>query len=140
MIIFYLILVQLIGGSTDSEGNVFALNSENVWGPVCDDAWEDSNAQVVCRQLGFTNGTATRQSHFGNVSDVFSMDNVNCSGNEARIQDCSYNLKDDCGRQEGAGVICSNFTGSMSKMRYKAQPCPTFILDLDFSKETFSSI
>ena len=31
-------------------GNVYAINSENKWGPVCDDAnWNDVAARVVCR-------------------------------------------------------------------------------------------
>ena len=34
------------------------------------------------------------------------MDDVNCTGSESRIEDCPYNEHDNCGYNEGAGVIC----------------------------------
>jgi len=100
--------VELRGGNAPSEGNVFVVNSENELGPVCDDIWGRSNARVVCRQLGYANGSPTFESHFGQVSENFAMDDVNCNGGEATIQDCHYLTSDNCGPGEGAGVKCNN--------------------------------
>lgn len=45
-------LVRLAGGDSRKEGRVeIFLNGE--WGSVCDHGWNDVNAAVVCRQLGF---------------------------------------------------------------------------------------
>jgi len=44
--------IRLVGGANYTEGCVeICLNDE--WGTVCDDqVWNDTNAGVVCRQLG----------------------------------------------------------------------------------------
>ena len=73
-----------------------------------DDGWDVTDAQVVCRTLGFsTEGSiATSNSQFGAVSDIFVMDDVHCTGTESHIGLCIHNPIDNCGASEGAGVIC----------------------------------
>ena len=44
--------IRLQGGNA-TLGRVEICNN-NVWGTVCDDVWEDVDAQVACRQLGLT--------------------------------------------------------------------------------------
>ena len=53
--------------------------------------WGLVDAAVVCRQLGYPGvERATKESTFGVVSNKFSMDNVDCGGQEARLQDCQH--------------------------------------------------
>ena len=105
-IIYPLDYVELRGGDNSSSGNVFAVNSNGFFGPVCGDSWGFYDADVVCRQLGFSNGIPHVDSFYGNVPEIFAMDNVGCSGSEYHIQDCTYSTSDDCGPNEGAGVNC----------------------------------
>ena len=123
--------VRLVGGSGRHEGNILVGGITGM--PVCDDGHSAQNAKVVCRfskntrkcftfaflllqnckrnftrMLGYPFGQATMKSHFGRVSSTFKMDDVRCTGNEASLLDCRHNTVDDCGPDEGAGVICSN--------------------------------
>ena len=47
--------VQLVGGATANEGKVLmCLNG--VWGTLCDQAFNATDAQVVCHQAGYSGG------------------------------------------------------------------------------------
>ena len=45
--------VRLQGGTGADEGRV-EVCMNGVWGTVCDNSWNDSDATIVCQQLGFS--------------------------------------------------------------------------------------
>ena len=49
--------VRLVGERYSGEGRVEVCRNQE-WGRVCDDSWDSSETTVVCRQLGFSGGTA----------------------------------------------------------------------------------
>ncbi len=45
--------IQLVGGANNLQGRVEVCNV-GAWGTVCDDSFGTNDAQVVCRQLGYS--------------------------------------------------------------------------------------
>ena len=105
-----------MGGSSYNEGRV-ELNYNGEWGTVCDDGWDDTDAGVVCRQLGFgSSGTAIGFAGFGQGSGSIWLDNVMCTGNESTLASCGHlgiRITRSCSHFEDAGVRCSKLQGEL---------------------------
>ena len=91
------------------------------WGTVCDDSWDDTDASVVCAEVGCSGGTGVQG--FGGGSGKIWMDDVACSGSESSLTACSQSgwESHNCDHSEDAGACCTGInleTGS----------CPEFII------------
>ena len=112
----------MVGGSSYNEGRVEVYyNGE--WGTVCDDGWDDTDAGVVCRQLGFgSSGTAIGSADFVQGSGPIWLADVACTGSESTLVNCGHLGVGitNCYRYEEAGVKCSGEDGKdyMSLMQY----------------------
>ncbi|KAK3586510.1 hypothetical protein CHS0354_033530 [Potamilus streckersoni] len=90
------------------------------WGTVCDDNWDDNDATVVCRMLGFSYGMATTKASFGEGSGRIVLDEVDCQGHESRLDNCKYVWRrHDCGHNEDAGVICKHETSPDVRLHFE---------------------
>ena len=45
--------IRLLGGQVPSEGRV-EICVNKAWGTICDDVWTTSDANVACKQAGFS--------------------------------------------------------------------------------------
>ncbi|XP_034069097.1 neurotrypsin-like isoform X1 [Gymnodraco acuticeps] len=111
--------LRLVGGEEDFEGRVEVFHTGR-WGSICDDQWDDRDAEVVCRQLGF-GGVAKAWSwaHFGQGSGPILLDAVKCTGNELFLDQCPHGdwEQHNCDHMEDAGVSCSPYTGTDGVVR-----------------------
>ena len=87
------------------------VNYNGEWGTVCHDGWDDTDAGVVCRQLGFgSSGTAIGSAGFGQGSGSIWLDSVTCSGNESTLASCGHlgvGVSRNCRHSKDVGVRCS---------------------------------
>ena len=80
---------------------------------MCDDSWDTADAQVVCRQLGYStnNAVALNSAHFGQENGFIYIDDVSCVGTESSLFNCTYNYSYNCNHSEGSGAVkCTNST------------------------------
>ena len=98
---------------------------------MCDNGWGTFDAQVVCKQLGFSATGMTSVSYihhlfsfhillgaryrlwsyygWANLSVPIYLDYMNCAGTETKLINCPHNNPigvTNCGYNEIAGIVC----------------------------------
>jgi hypothetical protein len=82
---------------------------DGVWGTICDDSFDDADATVVCRQLGYNASVARAvQSFGGGEGRPIWMDDLSCKGNENALSRCRFEEwgQHNCNHDEDVGVYC----------------------------------
>ena len=99
------------------------VNYNGEWGTVCDDGWDDTDAGVVCRQLGFgSSGTAIGSANFSQGSGSIFLSNILCNGGESILSSCGHlgiNVTTSCSHINDAGIRCSESKGLIKSLKLK---------------------
>ena len=102
------VTVRLVDGNATS-GRVEILY-EDQWGTLCHDSFSDTDANVICRQLGFPEGNhrAKEGGYFSSGTGEIWIDDLACSGSEKNIYYCNFPgwSIHNCNHNEDAGVVC----------------------------------
>ena len=118
--------LQLVDGRNEFEGRL-EICFDGTWGTVCDDSWDNRDAEVVCRQLGFntTGAQALQASPFGQGTGPIYLDEVRCTGSELTVISCLHLPvgQHNCRHIEDAGVQCSA-EGEYLSMQSNPPPPP----------------
>ena len=119
--IFYYIL--FIAGSTSRFSNGAARLADgpfvgagrveiffaNAWHTVCDDGWDTGDANVLCKQLGYSRAiSAPGSAKYGQGTGGIILDDIECSSSDATLFDCSHDglFVENCSHREDAGAFC----------------------------------
>ncbi|XP_051976544.1 scavenger receptor cysteine-rich type 1 protein M130-like [Xyrauchen texanus] len=101
--------VRLVGGSRCS--GRLEIFHENTWASVCDAAFDQQDAEVVCRELDcgapvHVWGAAA----FGKGEGQMWTEEIQCRGNESQIHLCptSSPHKHTCSHENDEGLLCAN--------------------------------
>ncbi|XP_071835447.1 scavenger receptor cysteine-rich domain superfamily protein-like isoform X1 [Apostichopus japonicus] len=101
--------VRLVNGQNPAEGRV-EVYYQGEWGTVCDDGWDMSEANVVCRQLGFSSANTTHCcAFFGHGEGQIMLDDLGCRGDESDLGSCNHRgwSTHNCAHTEDASVTCN---------------------------------
>lgn len=69
---------------------------------------------VLCCIIIIGNSIALRGAHFGVGPGPINLDNVQCTGSETSLLDCTSSLQHNCGHFEDAGVVCPSNDGMVT--------------------------
>ncbi|XP_066153612.1 uncharacterized protein [Euwallacea fornicatus] len=105
--------VKLAGGDQPNEGRIEVTVFKKT-GYICDDQFEITDANVLCKELGFPLGAleVKGNSHYAKSLEekntLYMMDDIECFGNETSIMQCNFAGWGihNCADNEIAGVIC----------------------------------
>merc|ERR1711942_80092 len=119
--------VRLVNGDdstnpeSPSKGRVEVYHNEE-WGSICDDYFDNNDATVICKALGYASGTtegniihsAGGSTHqFGKGSGKIWIYKMECTGEETTVGQCGITwnsniYSDNCDHEEDADVVCSS--------------------------------
>ncbi|XP_052818375.1 low-density lipoprotein receptor-related protein 4-like [Mya arenaria] len=106
--------IRLAGTKSASQGRIeISVNNGVTWGKICNDRFDDKDANVVCGMLGFQRSHAIPKdsSYFGDTSTGISvvLDDVDCKGKEESVLECMHAPlgTSHCLSNTDAGVICA---------------------------------
>ena len=80
-------IVRLAGGSSYNEG-IVEVYYNGRWGAICYNGWDEHDANIVCKQLGFRSAEVA---YFGTRPQAYILlDNIRCANNDTILASCGH--------------------------------------------------
>ena len=100
--------LRIEDGPSDNEGRLEIFH-DGEWGAVCDDFFSTPDANVACKQIGYTGGRSIQRKWPAPGDMSIWLDDVGCTGSESRLDMCPHPGwgQHNCAAREAVGVRCS---------------------------------
>ncbi|XP_030255959.1 scavenger receptor cysteine-rich type 1 protein M160-like [Sparus aurata] len=100
--------VRLVNGNSLCSGRL-EVKSNQRWSSVCEDDFDQQDAEVVCRELGCGAPSVLQGALYGEVEAPMWTKEFQCGGNESALLDCrtSGSDRNTCSPGKAVGLTCS---------------------------------
>ena len=103
----------LLGRACDNSGRLAGrlevkLAEYDSWGTICDDLFTDTEADLVCKHMGYDYGVmlSSTDTVDGDSWQTIALDDVSCPSYATSINSCAYSTTHNCFHAEDVGVDC----------------------------------
>ncbi|XP_025102838.1 deleted in malignant brain tumors 1 protein-like [Pomacea canaliculata] len=100
---------RLMSGTAPWNGRLEIL-FHGIWSTVCDTGFGNEEAIVACKMLGFNSSqvVVVKSNFYEKGSGSILLDNVDCQGNESRLEQCEHSTyyNTGCQHDNDVGIIC----------------------------------
>ncbi|CAC5380041.1 PRSS12 [Mytilus coruscus] len=98
--------LRILSTSQTNKGRL-EIYHEGEWGTVCDNQFENVDAEVACRQLGYCSGMMIPSDHVDDGQGTIWLNDIDCSGSETKLLNCSHSIETShCHHYEDVGIHC----------------------------------
>ncbi|XP_063406062.1 deleted in malignant brain tumors 1 protein-like [Mytilus trossulus] len=98
--------LRITDGVTENQGRLETYY-KGEWGTVCDNQFQNVDAEVACRQLGYCSGQMIPAIRVNDGQGTIWLNDVNCSGSERKLLNCTYTTDtSNCRHSEDVGIHC----------------------------------
>ncbi|XP_028454494.1 deleted in malignant brain tumors 1 protein isoform X2 [Perca flavescens] len=103
--------VRLVNGTSLCSGRLEVNTNQSTqrWSSVCEDDFDQQDAEVVCRELGCGPPSVLQGALYGEVEAPMRTKEFQCRGHESALLDCrsSGSDRNTCSRRKAVGFTCS---------------------------------
>ncbi|XP_031167355.2 scavenger receptor cysteine-rich type 1 protein M130-like [Sander lucioperca] len=103
--------VRLVNGTSLCSGRLEVKTNQSIqrWSSVCEDDFDQQDAEVVCRELGCGAPSVLQGALYGEVEPPMRTKEFQCGGHESALLDCrsSGSDRNTCSPGKAVGLTCS---------------------------------
>ncbi|XP_035853728.1 scavenger receptor cysteine-rich type 1 protein M130-like [Sander lucioperca] len=102
--------VRLVNGTSLCSGRLEVKTNQSTqrWSSVCEDDFDQQDAEVVCRELGCGAPSVLQGALYGEVEAPMWTKEFQCGGNESALLHCKSSDRNNCSSGKAVGLTCSD--------------------------------